>query len=95
MGEGVDAGLGVNFNDVINDLEGGGEATLSLVLAFGDRVSEGAVLDSRNDFRIAVAKGERAGFVRGSVDGDFVILIDVFRDEGSKGFGEAHIKGVP
>ena len=52
-------------------------------------------MDPSNDFGIAVAKGEGSGFVGGSIDGDFVIFIVAFSDEGSEGFGEAHIKGVP
>ena len=83
MGEGVDAGLRVDFNNVIDYLKGRGEATLSLILAFGNRVSKGSVLDASNNFGVAIAKGEGAGLVGGPVDGDFVIFVVAFRDEGS------------
>ena len=94
MSEGVDAGLRVNFDNIVDYLKGGGEATLSLILAFGDRVSEGSVLDASNDFGVAIAKGEGAGLIRGPVDGDFVIFIIAFGDEGTQGFSEVHIEGM-
>ena len=57
VGEGADSGLGVDLNDIVDDLGFRGKATLSLVLAFCDRLSKGSVLDSSDYLGIAVAQG--------------------------------------